>query len=163
MSPGKSPQHPRCCRTGHAANVTMTTKLFATILRWTARILGTVLVGLTLLIAIGEGMPNPFTQPFVIGIGFLALALVLLGILLAWRWEFLGGIMSLVGWVLFFLAERVSLRQSVFIALLGIPSLLFLGSWFLRCHYAKHNSADEGAQSPTPSIKPPTGLEAHQP
>jgi len=66
----------------------MTTKLFATILRWTARILGTVLVGLTLLIAIGEGMPNPFTQPFVIGIGFLALALVLLGILLAWRWSF---------------------------------------------------------------------------
>ena len=122
-----------------------------------------MLVGLTLLIAIGEGMPNPFTQPFVIGIGFLALALVLLGILLAWRWEFLGGIMSLVGWVLFFLAERVSLRQSVFIALLGIPSLLFLGSWFLRCHYAKHNSADEGAQSPTPSIKPPNGLEARQP
>jgi hypothetical protein len=84
----------------------MNTKLLATIFRWIARVMGAVLIGLTLILAIGEGMPNLFTQPFLIQLGFLALALVLSGILLAWRWEFSGGILSLIGWVLFILAER---------------------------------------------------------
>jgi len=117
------------------------TKLLATIFRWTARVMGTVLVGLTLILAIGEGVPNLFTQPFVIQLGFLALTLVVSGILLAWRWEFPGGIMSLVGWVLFILAERVHWQHSLFFILLGVPSLLFLGSSFLRRYYEKHKSA----------------------
>ena len=117
------------------------TKLLATIFRWIARIIGIVLVGLTLILAIGEGVPNLFTQPVVIQIGFLALALVVSGILLAWRWELPGGIMSLVGWVLFILAERVHWQHSLFFILLGVPSLLFLGSSFLRRYYEKHKSA----------------------
>jgi len=119
----------------------MNTKLLATIFRWIARVIGTVLVGLTLILAIGEGVPNLFTQPVVIQIGFLALALVVSGILLAWRWEFPGGIMSLVGWVLFILAERVHWQHSLFFILLVVPSLLFLGSSFLRRYYEKHKSA----------------------
>ncbi len=118
----------------------MNTKSLSTIFHWIARVIGTVLVGLTLILAIGEGMPNLFTQPFIIQIGFLALALVLSGILLAWRWEFLGGIISLVGWILFILVERVSFRHSAFFILLVVPSLLFLGSSFLRRHYEKHKS-----------------------
>ena len=122
----------------------MTAKKIASICRWVARILGIVLVGLTLLIAIGEGVPNPLTQPFIIQIGFYALALVLLGILIAVRWELPGSIVSLVGWVVFFVAEKVSVQQAVFIFLLGVPSLLFLSSWFLRRYHQKH----PGAQSP---------------
>jgi hypothetical protein len=119
----------------------MYTKLLATIFRSIARVIGTVLVGLTLILAIGEGVPNLFTQPFSVQLGFLALALVLTGILIAWRWEFIGGLLSLGGWVLFIFAERVSLRRSVFFILLGLPSLLFLGSSFLRRYYEKHKSA----------------------
>jgi hypothetical protein len=74
----------------------MNTKLLATIVRWTARVLGIVLVGLTLFIAIGGAIPNPFAQPVVIQIGFLALALVLFGIFFAWRWELSGSISSLI-------------------------------------------------------------------
>jgi hypothetical protein len=113
----------------------------ATISRWTARVIGIVMVGLTLIIAIGEGVPNLFTQPFVTQLGFLALTMVLFGILLAWRWELPGGTMSLVGWVLFILAERVNWQHSLFFILLGVPSLLFLGSAFLRRYYEHHNSA----------------------
>ena len=119
----------------------MNTKLLATIFRWIARVIGTMLVGLTLMLAIGEGVPNLFTQPFSVQLGFLALALVLIGILIAWRWEFIGGLLSLGGWVLFIFAERVSLQRSVFFILLGLPSLLFLGSFFLRWRYEKHKSA----------------------
>ena len=116
----------------------MNTMLVATIFRWIARVIGIVLVGLTVILAIGEGAPNLFTQPFVIQLGFLALALLLSGILLAWRWEFPGGVMSLVGWILFAFAERVSIQHSGFFILLVVPSLLFLGSSFLRRYYKKH-------------------------
>jgi len=119
----------------------MNTKLLAIIFRWIARVIGNVLVGLTLILAIGEGVPNLFMQPFLIQLGFLALVLVLSGILLAWRWEFLGGILSLVGWVLFILAERVHWQHSLFFILLVVPSMLFLGSSFLHRHYENHKSA----------------------
>lgn len=118
----------------------MNTKLLATIFRWTARVLGIVLVGFMLILAIAEGVPNPLTQPFVIQLGFLALALVLSGLLLAWRWELPGGILSLVGWVLFVLAERIDWQHSLFFILLVLPSLLFLGSSFLRRDDEKHKS-----------------------
>jgi hypothetical protein len=99
-----------------------------------------VLAGFVLLLATGEGPPNPFTQPLKVQIGFVALALILAGILLAWRWESRGGIMSLAGWILFVVAERISIRQGGFIMLLGVPSLLFLGSSFLRWRHEKHKS-----------------------
>jgi hypothetical protein len=119
----------------------MNTMLLASIFRWTARVIGVVLVGLMVVLAIGEGVPNLFTQPLLIQLGFLALALVLSGILLAWRWEFPGGILSLIGWVLFILAERVHWQHSLFFILLVVPSLLFLASYFLRRHYENHKSA----------------------
>jgi hypothetical protein len=108
----------------------MNTKLLATIFCWTARVIGSLLVGFILLLAIGEGVPDLFTQPFVIQIGFLALTLVVLGILLAWRWEFVGGTISLAGWILFIVVEKISLQHSDFFILLSVPSLLFLGSTF---------------------------------
>ena len=118
----------------------MNTRLLATIFRWSARILGTVLVGLTLVLAIGEGIPNLLTQPFVIQLGFLALTLMLLGILLAWRWELPGGLMSLAGWVLFIVAERIHWQHSLFLMLLCVPSLLFLGSAVLLRYHENHKS-----------------------
>jgi hypothetical protein len=119
----------------------MNATLLATIFRWTARVIGIVMVGLTLIIAIGEGVPNLFTQPFVTQLGFLALTMVLFGILLAWRWELPGGIMSLVGWVLFIVAETVNWQHSLYFICLGAPSLLFLSSYFLRRYYDNHKSA----------------------
>jgi hypothetical protein len=54
----------------------MKNKLLAALCRWTARILGAMLVVFVFAIAMGEGVPNPFTQPPVIQIGFLALAMI---------------------------------------------------------------------------------------
>ena len=119
----------------------MNTKLLATIFRWTARIIGIVMVGLVLFIAIGSGVPNIFTQPFIIQLGFFSLAMLLMGIFLAWRWELVGGSMSLVGWVLFIMAERINWQHPLLFILLAVPSLLFLGSFFLRRYYEIHKSA----------------------
>ena len=64
-----------------------TGKISAAACRWTARIVGALLVLMVIAIAIGEGMPNPFTQPFDVQLGFFALALIVLGILVGWRWD----------------------------------------------------------------------------
>jgi hypothetical protein len=73
-----------------------TTRLLTAACRWTARIIGTLLVLIIVLFAIGEGMPNPFTQPMTVQVGFLALALIMIGILGGWRWELAGGTLSLI-------------------------------------------------------------------
>ena len=42
---------------------TNASELLAVVSRWAARIIGALLVILIVVIGIGEGMPNPFTQP----------------------------------------------------------------------------------------------------
>src|SRR5262245_46371682 len=94
----------------------------AAVCRWTARIVGALLVFFTVLIAVGQDIPNPFAQPVAVQIGFLALALILVGILAGWRWELSGGIMSILGWCLFVLAVVTSPRGlNGFVIALALP------------------------------------------
>ena len=119
-----------------------TTRLSAAACRWTARILGTLLVLIIVLIAIGEGMPNPFTQPIPVQIGFLALALVMIGILGGWRWELAGGTLSLVGWSLFVVAVMHPPRGlNWFVSALALPGLLYVAGALLRRYDDRHQSA----------------------
>ena len=113
----------------------------AAVCRWTGRIAGAVLVVLTVSIAIGEGMPNPFTQPGGIQVGFLTLALLLIGILAGWKWELAGGILSLLGWGSFVLAVIPSARRLTgFVLLLALPGILYVTSALLRRWQPKHPS-----------------------
>lgn len=108
--------------------------------RWTGRIVGSMLLMMTLLIAFGEGLPNPFTQPVAVQVGFLALALILLGILAGWRWELAGGAVSLCGWCLFVVSVIDWHRgPNLFVTLLALPGLLYLASalWRLRMKHPK--------------------------
>jgi hypothetical protein len=92
-----------------------------------------MLVVFILALAIGEGMPNPFTQPLAIRIGFIALALIVVGILVGWRWEFAGGVVSLAGWCLFFTSVIEPKHLNSFLLLLALPGILYLLSALLRC------------------------------
>ena len=116
-----------------------TGKISAAACRWTARLLGALLVIMIIVIAIGEGMPNPFTQPFDVQLGFFALTLIVLGILVGWRWELAGGVLSLAGWCLFFGSVIGIKRLNVFVSLLALPGILYLISARLRRH--KNNQA----------------------
>jgi hypothetical protein len=108
-------------------------ELAATLCRWTARIVGILLVSVVALIAIGEGMPNPFTQPVGVQLGFLALALLLLGMVIGWFWELAGGLVSLAGWCAFVLAVARSPRGlNTFVLALALPGALYLVSALLR-------------------------------
>jgi hypothetical protein len=118
-------------------------KLFSNLCRWTARIIGVFMVVSTLIIAIGEGMPNPFTQPMLFQLGFLALALIILGIVAGWRWELSGGIMSLVGWGLLVIPviKHSPRGMNPFFIVLAVPGILYMASALLRRYRAKHSSA----------------------
>jgi len=119
-----------------------TTRLLAAACRWAARIIGTLLVLIIVLFAIGEGMPNPLTQPISVQIGFLALALVMIGILGGWRWELAGGTLSLVGWSLFVVAVMHPARGlNWFVGALALPGLLYVAGALLRRYDERHQTA----------------------
>ena len=117
-----------------------TTKRLAILCRWTARILGTLFVVSIVIIAIGEGMPNPFTQPVPIQLGFLGLAIVMAGMLAGWRWDLAPAIISLAGWCLFVLAvARPPRGANPFVVALALPGLLLLASARLRRRSQGHS------------------------
>jgi hypothetical protein len=101
-----------------------------------------LLVLIIVLLAIGEGMPNPFTQPMSVQVRFLALALVMVGLLGAWRWELAGGTLSLVGWSLFVVAVMHPPRGlSWFVSALALPGALYVAGALLRRYDERHQPA----------------------
>jgi hypothetical protein len=113
-----------------------TTSLPATLCRWIARIVSTFAVVIIVAIAIGEGMPNPLTQPAYVQIGFVGLALIVGGFFTGWRWELAGGVLSLVGVCLIFGPSIVNGKITWFFAVLIAPGVLYITSHLLRSHAA---------------------------
>ncbi len=107
----------------------------ATACRWSARIISTLLIGIIAALAIGEGMPNPFSHALspIERFGFAGLALIALGFLAGWRWELAGGIASIVGVCMVFGPTMVNGRITWFIAALLVPGALYMASHLLRC------------------------------
>jgi hypothetical protein len=105
------------------------------IVRWVTRVLGSLMALLLLTFMIGEGY-NPFTMQLRDALKTLLFpASVVVGLLLAWRWEGLGGVITLGGFGGFFLWERLASGHwprgwafHVFTA----PAVLFLISWWLH-------------------------------
>ena len=119
----------------------MKSKLLTAVCRWLARIIGSLLVVFVVILAMGEGMPNPFTQPAMVQVGFLALALIMTGILAGWRWELAGGVISLAGWCLF-VGSVTNFPRGLnwFIWILAMPGFLYVTSALLRRYNNKQQT-----------------------
>lgn len=100
---------------------------FLTFLRWTARIIGGLVVLLVAAIAIGEGVPNPFQQTADVNACSLALVAMLMGQMIAWKWEGIGGVLILAGFAGFAIANRGIELNAVF------APMLFTGLAFAFC------------------------------
>lgn len=104
------------------------------VLAWAGRVTGVALVGLMVALGVGEGMPNPFTQPPRIMAGFLMLGVYIVGVGIGlWR-QLLGGAVLLAGWAGFWViavGPRVS-DHLVFPALMALPGVLYLGAAAVR-------------------------------
>jgi len=101
-------------------------------LRWLARLLGTAILVLIAAIAIGEGLPNPFAQPLDVNLLFAAMLTMMIGMIVAWKWEGIGGLLILGGFAFFAVVNHGIRFNIVFGAMLG-AGVLYLGCGWLRC------------------------------
>lgn len=112
-----------------------------TITRWLARLLGTPLA-LFVLVFVGahivgdEPPPDPGVDPQVL-LGIMAmttLSISAAGLLVAWKWEGLGGLLSVAGVAGFYgvaLAASGELLAGWHLPVLSIPGFLYLLAWWL--------------------------------
>jgi hypothetical protein len=99
------------------------------LVRWAARVTGLLLIGLVVVIAIGEGgPPDVFRQPSPVQLEFAALGLMLLGLVVGWVREGLGGLLVLLGLAAFNAVELAVNGRPARGAfpLFAVPGVLFL-------------------------------------
>jgi hypothetical protein len=125
-----------------------TFSLSATVCHWIARILGTLFVVVLAILAIvyRARLPNLSALSPISYVGLLGFALMLTGMLIGWRWELAGGILSLVGVLLLVEPTRVNGRITWFFAVMAAPGVLYITSHLLRRVASRHTTA-----------QPPTG------
>lgn len=124
--------------------------LIINIIRWSARIIGTLIVAFTLLIVIGEllesykgGYATSETFNFLIIITFSFWGAGLASLILALWHEGVGGFVSLICFMIFILLIGVNPKPDVnfsnvlFIYL--IPSVLYLFYWWLKRKFFEKN------------------------
>jgi hypothetical protein len=102
--------------------------------RWTARVLATLLVGLVLVILVGEGF-NPFKLKPVEATQMTFFLAACTGLVVAWRWPLIGGTMATGGMILFFADEFAATARfptGLVFYLMLLPGILFLLSGILR-------------------------------
>jgi hypothetical protein len=101
-------------------------------LRWSARVLGTLAMGVVLLFAFGEGLNlSHFTARELVLFLFFPLG-VCLGLALAWRWEGLGGGIAIASIAAFYLVHRLTssgFPRGFAFAAFAAPGFLFLLCW----------------------------------
>lgn len=102
------------------------------LIRWIARITGSLLLFLLLAFLIGEGCPPIFGLPLPESLMLFAGIVVLLGILIAWKWEGVGGAMIVGGMLAFYAINHlVSGRfPGGALPLFYLPGILFLLCWW---------------------------------
>jgi len=115
--------------------------------RWTARIMGALFVLLIVVLAVGEGVPHRFGRGGLsLGevLGFAALIIVVAGMLVAWKWETVGGLLVLGGWTFFVVYGRQTFGLIFCWPL--VTGLLFLAcAWLRRRHQAVRRAGAGGA------------------
>lgn len=82
------------------------------LLHWSGRVTSLLLFGLVMVIVIGHGgPPNVFGQPTPVEIEFAAIGLMLLGLVIGWLHEGLGGLLILLGLAAFNIVELAVNRR----------------------------------------------------
>jgi len=99
------------------------------IIRWIARILGLLMILLTLIFAIGEALtePQPNSEQTPV-LNYLWGFLMLGGLALAWKWELMGALISLIGFIgIGIVNPDALLKPGMYF--FAIPAILFLYCW----------------------------------
>jgi hypothetical protein len=78
---------------------------WVTAVRWTARVLGTLLFAIYTLFVLGEGLPPIGSLPEGVLLSFVAVGLILLGFLIGWKREGVAALLIASGWTLWHIAD----------------------------------------------------------
>jgi hypothetical protein len=100
-----------------AAQMAMTTT--ATILRWTTRVLGILLLVTIATFVIGEGVPNPLHGSVAENLLTAAFLTMIVAQIAAWKWEGIGGLLIVASFALFVIVNQ------------GVPINELFGLWLL--------------------------------
>jgi hypothetical protein len=75
--------------------------------RWTAKVLTALLVGLVLVMFVGVTLDRGFNPLKLKGVDEIQMIFwtACIGMMVAWRWQVIGGVLSLGGMILFFAVE----------------------------------------------------------
>jgi hypothetical protein len=107
--------------------------------RWTARIGGSLILALIVVLAIGEGVPNPLRLPIREQLLSIALLTMIVGLIVGWKWEGVGGLLILGGFAFFAVVNRGVKLNVVFAPMLAV-GLIYLGcGWRWRIRLPPHN------------------------
>jgi hypothetical protein len=102
---------------------------FVAVLRSTARIIGIAILSLIAAFAIGEGVPNPLRGSIRENMLTLALLTMIVGQILAWKLEGIGGLLILGGLVLFAIVNH-EVPLNIMFAPWLVTGLLYLVCWW---------------------------------
>ena len=103
-------------------------KYWATAIRWSARIFGTALAAMVLTIAVGEGPPNPFTQPLPVAIELFGMLAMWIGCIIGWKRQGIAAVLIIAGIMTFHIIEKRLLLMGAF-PLFDIAAILYLLAW----------------------------------
>ncbi|MFH1741677.1 MAG: hypothetical protein ABIH23_21945 [bacterium] len=99
------------------------------ILRWVARMLGTAQILLVALVFIGEVVFGPEGPPPLLRPATIMFIMMLLGLMIAWRWEGPGGLLSLLGYIGFAIVNQSLLLNTPFVVF-PITAIMYLCCWW---------------------------------
>ena len=105
------------------------------IILWSARVLGSVIVAFVLFFLFAHILGNgeeagPMSDSDRLSFAFFPLGLTL-GLLVAYKWEGLGGIIATGGMAALFI-HRPDLLRSVNMLLIALPGLLYVLYWWMK-------------------------------
>ena len=101
-------------------------------LQWLGRLTGLALFLLVLAIVVGEGaahgLPNPFRQPWAVAVQLLIMPVMVLGLIVAWRWEVAGALATLLALAAFNVVNYIASRRLAGGAFpfFALPAVLYL-------------------------------------
>lgn len=103
------------------------------VVRWIARIYAGVMAALILLIFVGEALADGFEPILHLTVRettmMIAFFAVWLGLLLGWKWDLFGGLLTICGVAAFYLLDYVfsgTLPRGPFFLIFTSPGLLFI-------------------------------------
>ena len=100
-----------------------------TIIRWTARIAGLLLIAIVVLMMFADGLPNPYELTDKELQLFAAMIIMTVGLIIAYKREILGGLLATGGYVFFAVAEK-SINNGPIFPLFFVVGALYLFCWW---------------------------------